>query len=381
LAPQFLPTLISNCALWLDAADRKTITMSGSNVTAWADKSGNGRDATATGTTTINGGALSSDGATERTIGNPISYGGNATLGNATDSGALTFTGTQTLTGNRTITVASNVTMSSRIIDGGNAFGFTKSGIGTLTLTGTSTFTGNLNVNQGTVFVTTGGVLASSGLVDINAGGVLAGSGTVGTITVSNGGTITPGNSPGLITGANTVFEAGGNYNWQLLDASGTAGLASGWDLIATSGTGVLDLSALATTSPATRFNLNTWTLSSIDPDVNGPAANFVIDDTSNYRFQLVSFSDISKLLLPAGMTSAFAGQDLTSLFNINTAAVNGTGGWDANQAPAQRFMSVQVGLDGKSIDLVIVPEPGTLVLVGIGAACAAWAARRRRAA
>ena len=28
----------------------------------------------------------------------------------------------------------------------------------------------------------------------------------------------------------------------------------------------------------------------------------------------------------------------------------------------------------------IVVPEPTTIVLVGIGAACAAWAARRRRA-
>jgi hypothetical protein len=46
LSPQFMPTLLSNCALWLDAADQKTLTLSGSNVTAWTDKSGNGRNAT-----------------------------------------------------------------------------------------------------------------------------------------------------------------------------------------------------------------------------------------------------------------------------------------------------------------------------------------------
>jgi hypothetical protein len=42
-----LPTTIPGCALWLDAADASTLTLSGSNVTAWADKSGNGRTATA----------------------------------------------------------------------------------------------------------------------------------------------------------------------------------------------------------------------------------------------------------------------------------------------------------------------------------------------
>jgi hypothetical protein len=53
LTVQFQPTLLSNCALWLDAADQKTLTFSGSNVTAWADKSGNGRSSTGFGGTTL----------------------------------------------------------------------------------------------------------------------------------------------------------------------------------------------------------------------------------------------------------------------------------------------------------------------------------------
>jgi len=42
LTPAFVPTQISGCALWLDAADRTTVALSGSNVTQWLDKSGNG---------------------------------------------------------------------------------------------------------------------------------------------------------------------------------------------------------------------------------------------------------------------------------------------------------------------------------------------------
>lgn len=38
----FLPTQISNCVLWLDGADRSTISLSGNNLTGWADKSGLG---------------------------------------------------------------------------------------------------------------------------------------------------------------------------------------------------------------------------------------------------------------------------------------------------------------------------------------------------
>ncbi len=42
LAPAFSPLQISSCRLWLDAADPSTLTLSGSNVSQWNDKSGNG---------------------------------------------------------------------------------------------------------------------------------------------------------------------------------------------------------------------------------------------------------------------------------------------------------------------------------------------------
>ena len=44
----FSPTSIPGCALWLDAADSSSLTLSGSNVTSWRDKSGQSNTATAT---------------------------------------------------------------------------------------------------------------------------------------------------------------------------------------------------------------------------------------------------------------------------------------------------------------------------------------------
>lgn len=54
----FSPVQIPGCALWLDAADSSTLTLTGSNVTQWNDKSGNGRNPAGSGgtiLTTING--------------------------------------------------------------------------------------------------------------------------------------------------------------------------------------------------------------------------------------------------------------------------------------------------------------------------------------
>lgn len=51
--PSILPTgVIPGASLWLDAADETTLTLTGSNVTQWRDKSGNGYHATGTGSTT-----------------------------------------------------------------------------------------------------------------------------------------------------------------------------------------------------------------------------------------------------------------------------------------------------------------------------------------
>lgn len=44
--PKFAPTDVPGIALWLDASDTDTVTTSGSNVTAWADKSGTSRTVT-----------------------------------------------------------------------------------------------------------------------------------------------------------------------------------------------------------------------------------------------------------------------------------------------------------------------------------------------
>ena len=50
LAPPFIPNHISGCTLWLDGADTTTVSLSGSNVTQWRDKSGSSNHYTNNGT-------------------------------------------------------------------------------------------------------------------------------------------------------------------------------------------------------------------------------------------------------------------------------------------------------------------------------------------
>ena len=59
----FNPKSLTGCTLWLDGADRSSMVFSGTTVTTWNDKSGNGLHATATGTPTYTSNALNGLGA------------------------------------------------------------------------------------------------------------------------------------------------------------------------------------------------------------------------------------------------------------------------------------------------------------------------------
>lgn len=48
LTPLFTPPQVPGCVVWLDAADDSTLTLTGFNVTAWRDKSGNANNSVAT---------------------------------------------------------------------------------------------------------------------------------------------------------------------------------------------------------------------------------------------------------------------------------------------------------------------------------------------
>ena len=83
----FNPLDINGCTLWLDGADGGSMTLSGSNITTWRDKSGNGSNATASGTPVFVQNALASN--------SVVSFNGTSY-----------FTGTQTNTGTTQSTIA-----------------------------------------------------------------------------------------------------------------------------------------------------------------------------------------------------------------------------------------------------------------------------------
>ena len=169
---------------------------------------------------TANGGTLLISGSTLQTEVNS----GIATVNTGGNGGSTTINGSildvyGTIAAN-TINTGGRL----NIKTGGTATGTSTVGGGTLLVEGTA---GTVVVNSGTATVNSGGTIGSTtingsllsvngsaGDVLVNTGGTLGGSGSVQGLTL-NGGTVAPGNSPGLLT-AYELNGSNGTFQFQL---------------------------------------------------------------------------------------------------------------------------------------------------------------------
>jgi len=281
------------------------------------------------GTNTLRATTLSTDDV-NRTITN------NIVLNNSsTDIVTITNLVTGTQAAPVTNSVLVNMALNG-VISGGGAL--VKSNANTLTLNGANTYTGGTTVNGGTLMIN-----GAVGQVIVNAGGSLGGSGTVGAVTLNSGSFLKPGNSPGNLTAASSVWNGGATYEWQIASLSGVAG--TDWDLFTVNGT--LDLSSLSASS---QFNLAL--------DSAGVLAGF--DGASDYSWTFAKATGLTGV-------SAVAGTDITSLFAISTALFN------AGNGPQNGFQVLVGDTTGgfTSLKLVTasVPEPSTPALLMFGLA------------
>jgi fibronectin-binding autotransporter adhesin len=122
--------------------------------------------------------------------------------GNEAALGSLAGNGTVNLV-SATLTVggANTSTTYGGVITGSGG-GLTKTGTGTLTLTGSNLYTGTTTVSAGTLLVN--GSQPGSAVTLI--GGTLGGVGTVGPVTAT-GGTVSPGQSPGILSSGNLALS------------------------------------------------------------------------------------------------------------------------------------------------------------------------------
>jgi autotransporter-associated beta strand protein len=310
-----------------------------------------------------------------------VGFTSDAALGNATNGIAIDVNGNNgglrfaadgiTLPASRSIALGGSEVIDTQAYNGriegvisGNTptSGLRKAGDGRLTLAATNTYTGPTTVAGGTLAVassTAEEVSLSQALIpfagatlDLStvSGGyavpstqTVGGSGTVaGTIGFGAGATLSPGDVVGTLTVTQSVtLGGGGNYNWQMVDATGTAGDDATWDLLAIGGP--LDITATA----ADPFRINLWSLSSTDPQTSGPAANF--DPLVAGSWTIAS---------AAGGISGFAADN----FLIDTAAANGTDGF-ANPLNGGSFSIAQAG---NSLNLVFTPDGPSVIVIDV---------------
>jgi autotransporter-associated beta strand protein len=210
-------------------------------------------------------------------------------------------------------------------------FALTKSGLGTQIISGADTHTGPTSVNGGTLVVN--GTISGS-TTTVNNGGTLAGTGTTGAVNVLSGGTIAPGNSPGLLTTGALSLNSGGTLSMEI---NGT----SAYDQLAVNGTvtlgdGTLTLSGSYLTTPA----------------VTGDLFFLILNDGTD------AISGTFAGIADGGHVFAGNGQDFIVTYFADSGSSAFTGGND--------------------VALMAVPEPGSAVFL-LGGLGALGALRRRR--
>ena len=219
---------------------------------------------------------------------------------------------------------ASDLLVSAAITESGSV-GITKNGAGTMELTGSNSYTGATLVTAGKL--TVNGNISTS-VTTVQSGGTLGGSGTVGSLIVQAGATVTPGNSSGVLTVDGDYTHAG----TLALEINGLSAGSLHDQIIVdrSAGDGSLSLSG----------NLSVLFGGGYVP-ANGDLIFILLNDGTD---------------AVTGTFSGLAQNDIVTTY----------GGFDwrisySADASGSSF------LGGNDIALVAVPEPGSILLGGLG--------------
>jgi autotransporter-associated beta strand protein len=287
----------------------------------------------------LNNAALTFNQATDGTYAGNLSGSGSLTkLGN----GAVTLSGTSTYSGGTTVTAGSLIGTTDSLkgaitnnaavtfsqtttgtyagIMSGNG-SLTKLGGGSVVLSGNNSYSGATTVSAGALVIN--GNLTNSA-VSVDNGATLGGSGTLSrAVTVLSGGTISPGNSPGVLTVSSLDLQANSTTVMEIVgvgSAAGTAGTDYDNLTISTASAltygGMLDLDFANTASFAdgTTFSLFTFTGSA-----TGTFSSVASTGTGSYGG--LNFTGVGGVwtALLGGQTLTFS--ELTGLLRFETSS------------------------------------------------------------
>jgi hypothetical protein len=183
----------------------------------------------------------------------------------------------------------------------------------------------------------------------------LGGSGSIaGPVTIQNGGTLSPGNSIASLAAGATSFATGATFEYEV-NSTDLGALSTAADLLVVSG----DLD-IASGSLLTFTDLAD---SSAQPFDNYTTIFAMINYTGGWNNGLFTY-DGNEL---ADGERFFVGSQQWEI-DYNRTSSAGLANFTSDYQPSSKFVAITA-----------VPEPSTLVLVGIGGAIACWAARRRR--
>ena len=224
----------------------------------------------------------------------------------------------------------------------------TKAGAGAVTLSGTSGHSGATSVSAGSLLVN--GRLTNSA-VTVGNGATLGGGGTIDTlVTALAGGTISPGNSPGLLTLGSLDLEVGSATLLEILGSGSTAGIAGiDYDQLLVTGSGGLGLGG-------------TLTL----------AFGNLSDFADGTIFDLFGFTGT-----PTGSFGSVLATGIGS-YAAATFTNDGTGIWTSGTLANDQVLTFTQST-GELAITAAVPEPLAWALAVVGVGSAAWMARRRK--